>query len=299
MEKHIINGEVFAFTDKVRDNPAVRSSFNDLTRLIYNFDFEPWQTAGYWDDNYRPYALLHNGKVVSVASANTIKFRFDGRPRRYVQIGTVMTHPAYRGRGLSRRLLERILTDWRARCDCMYLYANDRVLDFYPKFGFIGVHEYKYSCPAPAPGRNVRARKLDMGCEADREFLLRAYARSNPYSRLAMENNAGLVMFCCLSEMRDNVWYIDAYETAVIAAFISDTLLCDDIFGKGEVPLQAILAALVSEGVRRVVFGFTPIDQTGCRANLLKAKDATFFILRDKENLFANHKLMLPLLSHA
>lgn len=298
MEKHIINGTAYTFNSEVRKQSAVKTSFNELTQLVFNFDFEPWNTAGYWDDSYRPLVLLHNERVVA-AAANLIRFRFEGRPRNYIQIGTVMTHPDYRGRGLSRWLLERILADWRHRCDGIYLYANDSVLDFYPKFGFVRADEYKYACPVPRPDNKVRARKLDMSSLCDRELLLKSYAHSNPYSRFTVENNGGLVMFCCMSEMRNNVWYIDAYETAVIADFAEVTLLCDDIFGKGEVSMNTILAALATDRERRVVLGFTPTDQTGCRTDLLKAANATFFVLGSKENLFVDNKLMLPLLSHA
>lgn len=299
MEKHVINGITYEFNNEVRKNPAVKASFNELTQLVYDFDFEPWSNAGYWDDNYRPLVLLHANRVIAAAAANTIRFRFDDKLRNYIQIGTVMTHPDYRGRGLSRGLLERILADWRDRCDGMYLYANDTVLDYYPKFGFIRADEYKYACPVPMPDDKVRARKLNMDCERDRELLLKTYACGNPYSRLAMENNGALVMFCCMSEMRNNVWYLDEYQTAVIADFAEVTLLCDDIFGKGAVPMDKILAALVTDRERRVVLGFTPVDQTGCKASLLKAANATFFILKGKENLFEDNKLMLPLLSHA
>lgn len=299
MEAYIINGEAYGFTDQVRDNAAVKAGFNTLARLIYDFDFEPWSAAGYWDNYYRSQVLLHQGKVVAAASANAIHLRFNHRFRLYIQIGTVMTHPDYRGRGLSRWLLEHILARWRERCDGIYLFANNRVLDFYPKFGFIQANEYKHTRPAPAPGRRVRARKLDMVCAAHRELLLKTYTYGNPYTHLAMENNPGLLMFYCLGEMRDQVWYIDAYDTVVVAAFVGETLACHDIFGKGAVPLQDVLKAVVTPHERRVVFGFTPIDQRGCRADLLKAKDATFFILDGKENLFKDNKLMLPLLAHA
>ena len=127
----MINGKTYGFSNTIRNSAPLRESFNALAQLIYNFDFEPWTKAGYWDDNYRPYVLTHDNIVVSVASVNTIRFRFNGRPRNYIQIGTVMTHPAFRGRGLSRWLLERILADGVDNCVGMDHYAKNSALDFY------------------------------------------------------------------------------------------------------------------------------------------------------------------------
>lgn len=56
-----------------------------------------------------------------------------------------MTDCEYRNKGISRKLMDKVLQDWKDKCDAIYLYANDSVLDFYPKFGFIKAKEYQYS----------------------------------------------------------------------------------------------------------------------------------------------------------
>jgi hypothetical protein len=40
--------------------------------------------------------------------------------------------------------LEKVLGEWRRKYDLIYLFANDSVLDYYPKFGFSRVEEYQY-----------------------------------------------------------------------------------------------------------------------------------------------------------
>lgn len=74
------------------------------------------------------------------------KMTFDqnGERRNYIQIGTVMTDEAYRGRGLARQLISRILDDFR-ECDGVYLFGNMNALDFYRKQGFFEMTQYKYS----------------------------------------------------------------------------------------------------------------------------------------------------------
>lgn len=78
-------------------------------------------------------------------SVNIIDIEIQEQVKRYIQIGTVMTDCNYRNKGLSRKLMDKILQDWKDKCDAIYLYANDSVLDFYPKFGFIKAMEYQYS----------------------------------------------------------------------------------------------------------------------------------------------------------
>ena len=55
-----------------------------------------------------------------------------------------MTDPKYRGKGYSRILMEAIMKEYEGKVDGIYLYANDSVLDFYPRFGFTKRDEYQY-----------------------------------------------------------------------------------------------------------------------------------------------------------
>lgn len=56
-----------------------------------------------------------------------------------------MTETDYRNQGLIRKIMEEIEQDYADRVDGMYLFANDDVLNFYPKFGFQKATEYQYS----------------------------------------------------------------------------------------------------------------------------------------------------------
>jgi GNAT superfamily N-acetyltransferase len=145
MREVIVNGEAYTCVTDYKENDELRKSFNVLTQKTYKFDFEFWYHYGYWGDKYIPYSLLKDNKVVANAFVNIIDFTILGEDKRYIQIGTVMTGQEYRGKGLSRFLMERILKDWESRCDLIYLFANESVLDFYPKFGFIPMGEYQCS----------------------------------------------------------------------------------------------------------------------------------------------------------
>lgn len=110
----------------------------------YGFDFEEWYQNGYWKDRYIPYALLDGNNVITNVSVNIIDFFVMGEKKTCIQIGTVMTDKEYRNQGLNRFLMKKVLEEWRERCDVIYLFANDSVLNFYPKFGFVSVPEYQH-----------------------------------------------------------------------------------------------------------------------------------------------------------
>lgn len=281
---------------RVRDNDKARAGFFALADDVFGLNFEEWYRNGYWGDSYTPYSLLDNGLVVANASINTIRVRFHNVSKLYIQIGTVMTARPYRNRGLARMLIEEIIGDWKERCDSIYLYANNTVLDFYPKFGFVSEKEYQYG-KGIVP-RQAGVRKLNMESSTDIALLEDYYGKSNPFSELPMIGNFGLVMFYCSSFLRDCVYYLEEFDAVVIAAFDGSVMTCFDIYcGEGK-DFDTVLAKTARQDTDTVTFGFTPKYKTGCAASPADGDDA-LFVLSGTENIFACKEIMLPLLSHA
>lgn len=280
----------------MREHPA-RESFFDLSHRIFGLNFPLWHAQGYWTDRYIPYSLVRDGRVIANASANIIDTRVDGIEKRYIQIGTVMCDPQFRGQGLMRRVMGALMDDWRDRCDAMYLYANDSVLAFYPKFGFAAEREHMHSCEiVPCGGDFV---PLDMD-KSESVALLRAlYEQGNPYSALPMLHNFGLVMFYCGSFMKNNVFYSPKYNTACVIEQEGETLFLHDVFGAPDISLTALMAQLAAPGTKRVVLGFTPQDESAFLCEPLFEEDQTLFVLAGKENIFAQRQVRMPMLSHA
>ncbi len=281
---------------RVRDNDKVRAGFLTLANDIFGLNFAEWHRNGYWSDSYTPYSIHDNGLVVANASVNTIQSRFHEDSKQYIQVGTVMTKPSYRNRGLARFLIEEIIKDYKEKCDSIYLYANNTVLDFYPKFGFVSEKEYRYS-KSTVP-RQVAVRKLNMESPTDIALLEDYYGKSNPFSQLPMVGNFGLVMFYCSSFLRDCVYYLEEADAVVIAEFDGRVMTCFDIYCSDGKDLDDILAQTARPKTDTVAFGFTPKDKAGCFVKPADGDDA-LFVLSGKENIFAREKVTLPLLSHA
>lgn len=295
--KCYINGREYQFEKRIRDNASIRLSFHKLARETFGLDFEPWYQGGYWGNDYIPYVLLDGNRVIANVSVNIIHTQWQNSKKCYIQLGTVMTDPAYQGMGLSRWLINTVLNEWRAHCDCLYLFANDRVLDFYPKFGFMKAQQYQHRMPIIKGDAVVR--KLTMSCEQDKALLLKKYQESNPFSSLPMELNNGLLMFYCSQFMKENLYYIEACDAVVILEYEDSKLLCYDIYGGSQHSMEEILSSVALENTKTVVFGFTPKQSGEYEVIPFLEDDTTLFVLAEKENLFADHRLMFPLLSHA
>lgn len=135
-------GRAYEYITGFRDDEKLRASFNDLTEKTFGFNFVDYYKNGFWGENYIPCSIMDNGRIVSNVSVNLMDFYADGIRKRYIQLGTVMTDKEYRGQGLSRYLMERVVSEYKHKCEDMYLFANANATEFYPKFGFIRSPEH-------------------------------------------------------------------------------------------------------------------------------------------------------------
>jgi len=243
--------------------------------------------------------LVDGAKIVANVSVNVIDFMVLGEKKTYVQIGTVMTDADYRGLGLSRFLMEKVLEEWESKVDLIYLFANDSVLDFYPKFGFEAYHEYQYVAHVSKKDCASKVRKLNMANVQNQELVYKIVQQAVTFSKISMTDNDELVMFYCTSFMADQVYYIEDEDVVVIYKLEEDTLFLYDVFSHNTVELEHIIQTIASNQTKKVVFGFTPMDLSNYGKNLLKEGDTTLFIKGDKKSPFGLEDLMFPVLSHA
>lgn len=295
----LINDKKYIYRCNYKDDTILRNSFSSLTEKTYGFNFKQWYEDGYWGDKYIPYSLLDGDKVVSNVSVNIIDFLILGEQKKFVQIGTVMTDEDYRGQGLNRALMELVLREWEDKCDLIYLFANDSVLDFYPKFGFDVCNEYQYSINKIKGNKSEKIRKMDMDNDKDRELVYNMACSRIPLSKVSMKNNASLIMFYCTYFMKDSIYYIEDYDAVVICESNQDVLYVQDVFTAKEVKLDSIINAMMTEKTKKVVLGFTPYNTSSYEKSLVNEEDTTLFIKVGKDNPFKSEDLMFPILSHA
>ena len=279
-----------------RNNKALRDSFNALAEATFGLNFENWYQNGFWGDNYDPYSVVLEGKVVANVSLNRTDMLIGGQHKRLYQLGTVMTVEEYRNRGYIRAIMAEIEKD-TADADGVYLFANDGVLDFYPKFGFTKNEEFLYSRPVSQTG-DCRMRSIPMDSPEGWNQLRKAMEESAFPTACYMVDNPGLIFFYVAQFMQDCVYYDEQLNAWVIAELDEGNLLIHNIFSPEAITLDAVVAAFGSS-VTKVTLGFTPADPTGFVCENLKEEDCTFFTKGEVFRTFSEEKLRIPSLSHA
>lgn len=294
-----MEGKKYNYISDYKDNQKLRTSFNNLAQKTFGIDFEEWYKDGYWGNRYITYSLLDNDTVVSNVSVSIMDFLVLGEKKRYIQIGTVMTDSEYRGRGLCRALIERVLKEWEDKCDLIYLFANDSVLEFYPKFGFRPTDEYQCSKNVIKKHKSDNIIKMDMSNKKHRVLLYNIVSNTVPFCKISMVDNSSLVMFYCTSFMKDNIYFIEDYNAIVIANFDGSKLYLQDVFSTKEIKLDIIINEIITDEIKEVILGFTPNANICFEERLFKDEDTTLFVKEGNENIFKENKLMFPILSHA
>jgi predicted GNAT family N-acyltransferase len=290
-----IQNEEYILIKDYKDQEGYRHSLNRLTKKTYGFDFEDWYQAGYWGDRYIPYSLVHQGEVVANVSVSKMDFSIDGGIKHCLQIGTVMTDETYRHRGLSRLLMEEVLREYEGGCELIYLYANDSVLEFYPKYGFTTAEEYVHTRRVSKSGKQHPSRKLNLNDLRDRELLLRLVTDALPVSKISMVENPGLAMFYLTKFMAEDIYYFEDMNLAAVAEYEDGNLLLLDVFSPKELCLEEVIHSLLVRDSSKVTLGFTPVESAGYDCEILKEEGSTFFV-RGK-NILDHGRF--PILSHA
>ncbi|MGL4335841.1 MAG: GNAT family N-acetyltransferase, partial [Turicibacter sp.] len=250
-------------------------------------------------DKYVPYSLIDGDQVVANVSVNIMDFLVRGEEKQFIQIGTVMTDEPYRNQGLSKVLIEIVLKEYEEKCDLIYLFANDSVLDFYPKFGFNKSEQYQYAITLPKTEYVSKLKKLNMDHDSDRELVYQLASSTCSYSKLSMINNPSLIMFYATYFMKDNIYYLEEDEVIMLCEFDEDVIYLQELLSIKEISLDTILNKIISDNTQKVVFGFTPNHCGTYEKSLLNEQDTTLFIKQQSNFSFTMEDLMFPILSHA
>ena len=294
-----IHTRVYQFDYNYKDTSFRRQALNEATKRIWGFSFERWYQAGLWEDRCIPYSLFDKGKLVSHVTATLFSFALEGKMLHTLQLGTVMTDPDYRGRGLSRWLIDRVLSDFSGKVDFFFLYANDSVLDFYPRFGFQQADEFiavtSQFVAHPSPVRKLDPQKAD-----DRQLICTIAAQTTPQYRMTpLQNQSMILLYSGYSELsffQDCLYYLPSFDAIAVAKYTPDTLVLYDLLSPQKITVQTLICSLIRPETRRAELHFVPDEAESFSLIPFCEENTTLFVRGS--NLFAEQRLCLPLTSH-
>ena len=278
-----------------RHDKALRDSFNALAEQTFGLNFEGWYQNGFWGDNYDPHSIVIDGEVAANVSVNRTDLVFGGKRYHILQLGTVMTAPEHRGKGYGRAIMDYIEKAY-ADADGIYLFANDTVVDFYPRFGFRPAREMAYSKSFGLTGE-CKTEQVLMDGPAAWEKLAAAMEKSTFREGCPMVDNPGLIFFYVSLFLQEAVYFIPHLDAWVIAEPEEGSLTIHNIFADSAVTIEDVARAFGN--VDRVHLGFAPADPTGWEISELREEDTHFFVKGAVFEEFEERGLRIPSLSHA
>lgn len=226
-----------------------------LNRLLKDIflDFQFFYDLDLWNENYESYSIIKDGEIISNICVFKTKLLFKGSEYLALSIGAVATREEYRGKGFSRILLEHIIEKYRDVP--MYLYANETVLDFYPKFGFKSAYERLpvYECEL---NNKIEPKKLGYD---DPKVWNHVFNRVNFCKELDCFNTATTNIFHIYwGYLKECIYEIPELETVLIAEKKGTTLKIIGVFSLKETSFSEFLACLPFSNVKKIEFGFMP-----------------------------------------
>jgi GNAT superfamily N-acetyltransferase len=283
-----------------RDDKQLRNSFNQLAMDTFGIEFETWYRHGYWTEKYQPYSFIDHGRVAANVSVNLMDLVINGVKSKAIQIGTVMTHPDYRNKGLSRKLMEIVLEDFK-EADVFYLFANQSVLEYYPKFDFYSMEEVQFSMEFDGAlvAAHSNIRKLDGRQKEDLAFIYSLAANRMPVSKVfATAGTEELLMFYCSMVFSHALYYLEKEKALVIFEKDEDTLHLYDIVSQEDIDILTIIRRIAASSTKKVVFHFHPDDRKLPLVKEPYRSDTVLFIKNMRDVKWTN-ELRHPLISQA
>jgi predicted N-acetyltransferase YhbS len=278
-----------------RENNTLRKSFMKLAFDIFGLDFASWREQGYWGDRYIPFSFADGDRIIANVSVNNLDLIIEGKSYKALQIGTVMTHPEYRNKGLSARLMNHVLDVYHGKYDFMYLFANDSVLDFYPKFEFQEVEEYLYSTKISVEQGRYNLRKLELA--HDQDLIEKMVYERVPVSRtFSTAHSSGITMYHILNVFTDHLYYHSESDAIVIFTKDNGKAQLYDVISTAPINLNDIITCFGDAD--EIEFHFTP-DFSGSQYQRVPFKRDGALFVKKRDGLEFPHFVKHPFLSEA
>lgn len=228
------------------------TELNELIMHTFEFSFDKWQDKNVWNDDYELYSIIENGTMLANISVYKMKMIINGEKRDYLQFGSVATRKEYRGKGLSKKLMEHIFSIY-PDTPC-FLHGGDSVVEFYPQFGFktISYKQPYIKCKLKNSGEMI---KLDITNPKVDKYLKERTQYSKVFD---CTNQYAINWFHLLYGHENNIYEIPQLEVMIIAYQQEDKLTICDIVSSRTVSFEKIVPYLCFEGVDFIEFGFNP-----------------------------------------
>lgn len=201
--------------------------------------------------------LAEGEEIVASVARTRMALRIGEAETEGFQLGAVATDPERRGRGLSRRLLERALDPIEVGTRPVFLFANESVTEFYPRFGFRRLPQQRFEAGASLRPAEARLRPFRLEAEAERVRLARLSARAGATGRFAARDYYSVLLWHLVNAPLQAFWIEtpEAFLALGEQAGVPKVLAC---LAERPFPLPEMLPGAIAAPAERLAFGFDP-----------------------------------------
>lgn len=228
-----------------------------------------------WHEVSSPFVRFDGETAIAHVGVIFIPLTVAGEAVEVAGIHAVCTHPAYRGRGYSRALMEAALSFCDARVATALLTTAEPEL--YTRYGFRLVPQHLFEADLAPRAAAPAPRRLSLEVEADRALLDHLLARRAPASQRLGVREPGWLFKIDVSlwaEIIEHIYYLEDLECVVVYRVEGRTLRIYDLVARRLPPLEALLARIGGHAERIELF-LTPdrLQADGLRPEPLPGDD--------------------------
>lgn len=230
-----------------RHDPALREAYYRFMDEVFpGIDFRRWFDQGHWSEAYMPHSIVDGDRMIANASVMHMNVWVQNSLVPAIQIGAVGTVEDYRYRGLSRLLMEHLLEKFAHRVELIFLFANESVIDFYPRFGFRRAHEVVFVATRDLPSPRYSARRLDLADAADMAIARELIAERDDPTRLFGASDFGhITWFYILNGFGQRLRYLEDEQILFILSEKDGHVHIWDAIARAPFDLSAILPKIL------------------------------------------------------
>lgn len=253
----------YSIYEDFRDNKKLRNKFYNYVDVVFpSANFKIWHDKGFWQDEYIPFSIIKNDKIISNVSITKMKILINGVSVNGIQFGTVGTIPAHRNKGYSRILMEYVLNKFQSSTDIFLLFANDSVLNFYPKFGFENYSESIFISNTNIPKPQIGSRKLNINDSSDFTLIKKLLKSRLPLTRIFGATDYDFITFWHILNMySNNLFYLEEDEVIVIKTEDNNRVHIWDVIFMKPLNLSSVIPKIIENHDLRSIRYYFPPDQ--------------------------------------
>jgi predicted N-acetyltransferase YhbS len=241
-----------------RDHQWHDAFIDYVPRVFPRASFRRWYGLGGWNDDYVAFSIADGANIVANASLQRMNIVLRGEWITGWQLGAVGVLPQWRGRGLQRQIMQRLLGSIDDK-DIAFLFANETVLDFYPLFGFKRVIESVFAAEYNVNPASEPLRALSIDRAEDVALLARVAATAAATTREFGARDYGGVLLWYWANFYDGcLYYCEAEDAIIVAELEGATLRICDVLAPTPFDLRSYLPGVAKDAAQTIEFGFTP-----------------------------------------